>query len=102
MKTTSAAKKPPSNKKAELLTTPVEHIDIKSFDARPIIEAMGKMSFTARDLGRATEIYNQMLADKECTIMLTLAGSTSAGGCMHVYRDLVENNMVDAIVSTGA
>jgi deoxyhypusine synthase len=102
MKSTSAAKKPVSNKKAELLTTPVEHIDIKSFDARPIIEAMSKMSFTARDLGRATEIYNKMLADKECTIMLTLAGSTSAGGCMHVYRDLIENNMVDAVIATGA
>ncbi len=33
----------------------VEHIDIKSFDARPIVDAMGKMSFTSRDLGRATE-----------------------------------------------
>ena len=41
----------------------VEHIDIKSFDARPIVDAMKKMSFTSRDLGRATDIYNQMLAD---------------------------------------
>jgi len=31
-----------------------------------------------------------------------LAGSTSAAGCMHIYRDLVEYNMVDAIVATGA
>ena len=33
-------------RKAELLSTPVEHIDIKSFDARPIVDAMKKMSFT--------------------------------------------------------
>jgi deoxyhypusine synthase len=33
---------------------------------------------------------------------LTLAGSTSAAGCMHIYRDLVKYNMVDAIVATGA
>jgi deoxyhypusine synthase len=99
---TIATKKPVSNKKAELLTTPVEHIDITSFDARPIIAAMNKMSFTSRDLGRATEIYNQMLADPTCTVILTLAGSTSAGGCMHVYRDLIKYNMVDAIVATGA
>ena len=38
-------------RKAELLSTPVEHIDITKFDARPIIDAMGKMSFTSRDLG---------------------------------------------------
>ena len=28
-------------RKAELLATPVEHIDITKFDARPIVEAMG-------------------------------------------------------------
>jgi deoxyhypusine synthase len=43
-----------------------------------------------------------MLADKDCSIFLTLAGSTSAGGCMNLYTDLVKNNMVDAIVATGA
>ncbi|MDB5697293.1 MAG: deoxyhypusine synthase [Alphaproteobacteria bacterium] len=89
-------------RKAELLSTEVEHIDIKSFDARPIVDAMKKMSFTSRDLGRATEIYNTMLADKDCSIILVVAGSTSAGGCMDLYADLVKYNMVDAIVATGA
>src|SRR5271170_6845474 len=101
-KVVNSNKKPISNKKAELLSTPVEHIDITSFDARPIIAAMDKMSFTSRDLARATEIYNRLLADPSCSIILTLAGSTSAGGCMHVYRDLIEYNMVDAVVATGA
>ena len=91
-----------SNDKAALLSKTVEHIDIKTFDARPIIDAMGKMSFTSRDLARATEIFNMAVMDPDCAVILTLAGSTSAGGCMHVYRDLVELGMVDAIVSTGA
>jgi len=89
------------NKKS-LLNSPVEHIDIKSFDARKIIDGMGKMSFTSRDTARAAGIYNEMLADKDCSIFLTLAGSTSAGGCMNLYADLVKNNMIDAIVATGA
>ena len=89
------------NKKS-LLNSPVEHIDIKSFDARKIIEGMSKMSFTSRDTARAAGIYNEMLADKDCSIFLTLAGSTSAGGCMDLYTDLVKHNMVDAIVATGA
>ncbi len=88
--------------KAELLSRPVEHIDVASFDARPIIAAMDKMSFTSRDLARAAGIFNDMLRDPSCSIILTLAGSTSAGGCMHVYRDLIEYNMVDAVVATGA
>jgi deoxyhypusine synthase len=89
-----------NNKK--LLNNPVEHIDIKSFDARKIIDGMSKMSFTSRDTARAAGIYNEMLADKDCSIFLTLAGSTSAGGCMDLYADLVNNNMVDAVVATGA
>ena len=88
--------------KKPLLNNPVEHIDIKSFDARKIIDGMGKMSFTSRDTARAAGIYNEMLADKDCSIFLTLAGSTSAGGCMNLYADLVQNNMIDAIVATGA
>ncbi len=99
---TNAVKKPRSNAKAELLSKTVEHIDITSFDARPIIDGMENMSFTSRDLSRATRIYNQMLADKDCSIILTIAGSTSAGGCMKLYADLIRYNMVDAIVATGA
>jgi len=89
-------------KKKDFLKAPVEHIDIKSFNATDIILAMRKMSFTARDLAVASEIYDRMLADRECAVFLTIAGSTSAAGCMQVYVDLVRNNMVDAIIATGA
>lgn len=88
--------------KEQLLSKTVEHIDITSFDARPIIDAMDKMSFTSRDLSRATQIFNNMLKDETCSIFLTLAGSTSAGGCMKLYADMIRYNMVDAIVATGA
>jgi len=99
---TAAKKSPRKSLKQELLSQPVEHIDITSFDARPIIDQMDKMSFTSRDLAKATGIYNKMLADKDCAIFLTIAGSTSAGGCMNLYADLVKYGMVDAIVATGA
>jgi deoxyhypusine synthase len=89
-------------RKSQLLSKTVEHIDIRSFDARPIIDQMANMSFTSRDLARATGIYNQMLADPDCTIFLVIAGSTSAGGCMDLYAELVRSNMVDAVVATGA
>ena len=49
------------NKKS-FLNSPVEHIDITSFDARKIIDGMGKMSFTSRDTARAAGIYNEMLS----------------------------------------
>jgi deoxyhypusine synthase len=89
------------NKKS-LLKEEVKHIDIKSINSTPIIDAMRDMSFTSRDTAAAADIFNMMIRDKGCTIFLTLAGSTSAAGCMQVYVDLVKNNMIDAIVATGA
>jgi deoxyhypusine synthase len=89
-------------KKKDVLKEVVKHIDIKKINAVPIIDAMRDMSFTSRDTAIAADIYNRMIRDKGCTIFLTLAGSTSAGGCMQVYVDLVKNNMVDAIIATGA
>jgi deoxyhypusine synthase len=91
-----------SSLKADLLRQEIEHIDFASFDARPIIQAMGSMSFTSRDLAGAAEIFNNMLRDESCSIILTIAGSTSAGGCMQLYADLIKYNMVDAVVATGA
>ncbi|QDZ07710.1 deoxyhypusine synthase [Sphingomonas panacisoli] len=102
IKTAAAQPVDTTNRKAELLSKQVKHIDITSFDARPIVDAMADMSFTSRDLGRATKIYNDMLADKDCTVCLVIAGSTSAGGCMDLYAELIRNNMVDVVVATGA
>jgi len=89
------------NKKT-FLEKPVEHIDITSFDSRKIIESMDNMSFASRDTAKASGIFNEMLSDKNCTTFLTLAGSTSAAGCMKIYSDMIKYNMIDVIVATGA
>ena len=89
-------------KKKDLLNEPVRHIDIKSFDSTKIIEAMKSMSFTAGDTAQAAELFKTMINDPECTIMLCIAGSTGAAGCMQVYVDMVRCNMVDVVVATGA
>jgi len=89
-------------KKKDLLKKKIEHIDIKKINSVDIINAMRNMSFSARDLANAADLYDRMLKEKNCAVILTLAGSTSAAGCMQVYVDLVKNNMIDAIVATGA
>jgi deoxyhypusine synthase len=88
--------------KKDLMKEVIEHIDVTSFDSTPIINSMRKMSFSSRDTANATDILMRMVNDPDCTVMLTLAGSTSAGGCMQVYIDMVRNRMVDAIVAAGA
>jgi deoxyhypusine synthase len=88
--------------KKRFLRTPVRHVDPTAFNATPIIDAMRGMSFSSRDTAAAADIFERMLKDPGCTIVLTLAGSTSAGGCMQAYADLVKYNMVDVVVATGA
>ena len=88
--------------KNEYLKVPVEHIDIKQIDTTEIIDGMRTMSFSARDTARAADILSMMIEDKDCTVMLCLAGSASAAGCMQIYVDMLRSRMVDVIVATGA
>jgi deoxyhypusine synthase len=89
-------------KKKDFLKETIHHIDIKKYDVIPLVDAMEKMAFSARDLNRAAKIYERMLSDKDCTVILTLAGSLFSAGLKKVVHDLITNKMVDAIVSTGA
>jgi deoxyhypusine synthase len=88
--------------KQEYLKDKVVHLDITQHNVVPLVEAMGKTAFQARNLHRASEIFNKMQKDKDCVVFLTLAGSLISAGLKKVVTTLVQNNMIDAIVSTGA
>lgn len=88
--------------KKDFLKETIQHIDIKKHNVIELVDSMEKMAFSARDLNRAAQIYDMMLKDKDCAIILTLAGSLFSAGLKKIVHDLVDNNMVDAIVSTGA
>jgi deoxyhypusine synthase len=91
-----------ASRKKELLSRTIEHIDITKQSIVPLVDAMQHMAFTARDLHRAADIYDRMLRDPGCGVILCLAGSLISAGLKKVFVDMVRNNMVDAIVSTGA
>src|SRR6185437_8652367 len=88
--------------KKELLSKVIEHIDITKHNVVPMVDSMEKMAFQARNLARGAKIFTMMQEDKECAVFLSLAGSLISAGLKKVVVDLVKNNMVDAIVSTGA
>jgi len=88
--------------KSEFLNQPVEHIDIKAVNVVPLVEMMGKTAFQARNLARAGRIVDEMVADPDGAVILTLAGSLVSAGQKGVILDMLRANMVDAIVSTGA
>ena len=90
-------------KKKEYLSKVVEHFDIlKQPNIVGVVDAMQHMAYSARDLHRAADIYDKMLRDKECGVILCLAGSLISAGLKKIFVDMIRNNMVDAIVSTGA
>ena len=80
----------------------VEHIDITKYDVTDLVNELRSTSFTSREIYNACQLYKQMLEEEELTVILTIAGSTQAAGCLKLYRDLVRYNMVDVIVATGA
>ena len=88
--------------KKELLARPIQHLDIKQHNVVPLVDAMQHMAYSARDTARAADIYDMMLKDTECGVILCLAGSLISAGLQKIFVDLIRNNMVDAIVSTGA
>ncbi len=88
--------------KKDLLSEEIKHIDIKKFNTIPLIESFDKMAFQSRNLAHASRIFENMIEDKDCSIILCLAGSLVSAGLKKVIIDLIENKMVDCIVSTGA
>jgi deoxyhypusine synthase len=88
--------------KKELLARPIHHIDIKQHNVVPLVDVMQHMAYSARDTHRAASLYEMMLRDTECGVILCLAGSLISAGLKQIFIDLIRNNMVDAIVSTGA
>ncbi|HTO52809.1 MAG TPA: deoxyhypusine synthase family protein [Myxococcota bacterium] len=68
-----------------------------------LVRAYSGMSIQARNLGGCYEVIEGMLRDPDRpTVLLGLAGPLIAGGLRQVIRELVEYNIVDVVVSTGA
>jgi deoxyhypusine synthase len=89
-------------KKSDYLQDVVRHVDVRSFDARPIVAAYGDMAFQARNLAAAADIVDRMLADPDCGVILTVAGSLCSAGLKDAIALTIEDGLVDAVVATGA
>lgn len=90
------------SEKKKYLKETVEHLSLEAFNPIALIDGMDKMAFQARNLARGAKIYEAMLRDKECAVILCLAGSLISAGLKKTILELIEKNMIDAIVSTGA
>ncbi len=76
------------------------HISDKA-TARDLVERMGDTAFQARTLGQAARVWDAMLRD-DVTIFFGLAGAMVPAGMRPVIVYLIENRLIDVLVSTGA
>ena len=63
---------------------------------------MAGTAFQGRQLGRAFDVWKQMLADPECTILMGLSGAMVPAGMRRLVSYMIENRLIDALTSTGA
>ena len=89
-------------RKKQLLKEKIEHLSLDTFNPVSLLDGMQRMAFQARNMARAGRLYEQMLQDKDCAVILCLAGSLISAGLKKIFVQMIEANMVDAIVSTGA
>ena len=91
-------------RKRALLTRPTTPVRVgPATTVAELLESYRGASFQARALGKCAAVFEAMLTDRQRpTIFLGLAGSLIAAGMRQVIVDLIEENMVDVVVSTGA
>ena len=91
-------------RKKALLSRPTTPVSVsRATTVSELLDSYRQASFQARALGKCAAVFEAMLRDpKRPTIFLGLAGSLIAAGMRQVIVDLVEKNMVDVVVSTGA
>ncbi|MBI2982090.1 MAG: deoxyhypusine synthase family protein [Deltaproteobacteria bacterium] len=98
--------KDPTKKKEKknILAEEIRPIDLeKTTTIADLIEAFSGMSIQARRIGQCAEVLRNLYADKDRpTVFLGLAGPLIAAGLRKVIRDMIANNLVDVVVSTGA
>lgn len=81
---------------------PIRQFNPKRQTAREILEQFAGISFQARQLGRAYEICREMIADKDCRVILTLSGALVPAGLRLCVSEMIKSGWVHAIISTGA
>src|SRR5271168_2721392 len=83
--------------------TPMYPLDLaKARTVDALVRAMGQTAFTGRQVGDAADVLEAMARDKDCFIVMTLAGAMTVAKQGLVIADLIDHGIVNAIVSTGA
>lgn len=83
--------------------TPTKPLDLsKVSSVGDLVEQMSHTAFGGRSVGEAAEVLYKMARDRNCYVVLTLSGAMTVAKMGLVICDLIDNGIVQAVVSTGA
>lgn len=79
---------------------PLDFTKVNDFDE--LLRAMSSTAFGGRNLGEAADVLAAMIADPDCSVVLTLSGAMTVAKMNLIITEMIERGWVQAIVSTGA
>jgi len=82
---------------------PLESLDLDAVGSfSDLLRGMANTAFSGRALGEALDVTTAMVKDPECKVVLTLSGAMTIAKMGRVITKMIDEGMVQAIVSTGA
>jgi len=88
--------------KKQILSVPTRPFDpVGASTPAKVLERMQDTAFQGKQLGLAFAVWKKMLADN-CTIMMGMSGAMVPAGMRRLVVRMIENRLIDCLVSTGA
>lgn len=82
---------------------PLQPLDIKKIQSvDDLVHSMGKTAFAARQIGEAADLLVRMTQDPDCFVVCTVSGAMTVAKMSLVLCEMIDRQMVHAVVSTGA
>jgi deoxyhypusine synthase len=83
--------------------SPVFPLDLAGVkNVNDLVRGMADTAFTGRQLGESVDVLEAMARDKDCFVVMTLAGAMTVAKQGLIVCDLIDKGLVNAVVSTGA
>ena len=80
----------------------LEPIKVREKSVSQLLAEMSRTAYQGRKLGETVDVWENMVREKDLTIVMGLAGSMSTAGQWTLVNWLMEKRFIDVLVSTGA
>ena len=88
--------------KSKFLQKPTVPVKVTEKTIAGLTDAMSRTGFQGRKLGESVNTWADMLKQNNLTIMMGYTGAMSPAGMRKIISYMIQNRMIDCLVSTGA